>query len=104
MTSVVPSPRSRKLDSVTTPKSLSRHDNRCGRTTSTYTACIVYVSPVVSLTIVVSKTPPGRKSTVMFSTGVRVPVGPPEVRQMFRLSHDRVPQGRAGDMGHFESG
>ena len=37
---------------------------------------MVYVLPSASLTMVVSKAPPGRRSTVMFSTGVVVPVGP----------------------------
>ena len=40
-----------------------------------YTARIVYVLPS-SLTIVVSNAPPGRRSTVMPSTGVLVPAGP----------------------------
>ena len=64
------------VEVVATPVLASVHARRSGGSTSLNTALMVYRLPSASLTIVVTKSPPGRRSTVMPSTGVLIPVGP----------------------------
>src|SRR5580704_1791965 len=74
--SVRESPRSMNVDVVVMPVAVSVHTRRSGSTTSSYTARISYRLASASLIITVSKTPPGRGSTLMFCNGVLTPIGP----------------------------
>jgi len=62
---------------ITEPERIVWTEPGTGMTTiSTYSACIVYWLPSASLTMTVSKTPPGRASTLMVASGVLIPAGP----------------------------
>ena len=58
------------------PECDSVHTSSSGGRTSSKTARVGYSLPSASLTITVSKRPPGRASSVMRSRGALTPVGP----------------------------
>src|SRR5260370_31423625 len=68
--------RSMNVAVVVMPVAASLHPSRSGSTTSSYTARIPYRLASASLIITVSKTPPGRGSTLMCCNGVLTPIGP----------------------------